>query len=498
MSNKVKKVLNTIFEVVTFRIALSNDCKPKKTNIMKSLSKIMFLAILLITSVSCSDDDDGTPVVQQDPTLVEAAQGAGLTTLLDAVGAVDGLDQTLLNAQAITVFAPTNDAFGNALTAFGANDLNELVAALGGVDQLETVLGFHVVPAVAFSTDLAEGPQTFTTLAGQDITVTRTGSSVSVTDAAGNVSNVTIADVAIENGVVHVIDAVLLPTLPPAYTFNIIADSPDHTVLEQLLVSSGLDDVLRSGTFTVFAPTDAAFGNIDTSGLTPEQVTNILLNHVVTGNVLSTDLTTGYVKTNATETYSGDGNFIDMFVNVDGGVTLNNVATVGPADLESANGTVHVVDEVIMIPDVVGLAAANPGFSNLATALTQENLIATLQTNASTEPAPFTVFAPDNNAFDNFLAEDNGFNTIQDVLDLAILSDVLTYHVLPNGGVRAADITDGITPGTVQGETITINTTDGVTITDQNNRVTNIIATDVTGSNGVIHVLDNVILPTLP
>jgi len=467
---------------------------------MKLLSKITTLALLLLVSVSCSDDDDGTPPVQDVPNLVEAAQDAGLTTLLDAVGAVDGLDQTLLNAQAITVFAPTNDAFGDALNAFGVNDLNELVAALGGVSQLETVLGFHVVPAVAFSTDLAEGEQSFTTLAGQDLSVTRNGSSVTVTDAAGNVANVTMADVEIENGVVHVIDAVLLPELPAVNTFDIIANSPDHTILEQALIDTGLDQVLASETFTVFAPTDTAFGNIDTSGLTTDQLTNILLNHVVTGNVLSTDLTNGYVKTNATETFSGDENFIDLYINIDNGVTLNGNASVTVPDLESLNGTVHVVDEVITIPNVVDLAASNPMFSNLAAALTQENLLGVLSTAGDTSPAPFTVFAPNDMAFQNFLDEDpnDGFETIQDVLDLAILSDVLTYHVLPNGGVRAADITDGITPTTVQSETLTINTTNGVTITDQNGRVVEIIATDVTGSNGVIHVLDNVILPTLP
>jgi transforming growth factor-beta-induced protein len=283
----------------------------------------------------------------------------------------------------------------------------------------------------------------------------------------------------------------------PDNTFTIIAASADHTVLEQLLIDTGLDQVLSGGTFTVFAPTDNAFTGVDTSGLTTDQVTNILLNHVVTGNVLSTDLSNGYVKTNATETYSGNNNFIDMYINVDSGVLLNGSATVAPADLESANGTVHVVDEVIMIPNVVNLAAANPIFSNLAAALTQEDLLGVLSTEADASPAPFTVFGPDNTAFDNFLAEDNGFDTIEDVLALPILADVLTYHVIPNAAVRAGDITDGLSPATVQTETLTINTTSGVTITDQNNRVVNVVATDVTGSNGVIHVIDNVILPTL-
>ncbi len=455
----------------------------------------MLLAIMVVGSVSCSDDDDGVPPVQVTPNLVEAAQDAGLTTLLDAVGAVPGLDDALLNANEITVFAPTNDAFGDALTAFGAADLDELVDAIGGVDNLNTVLGFHVVPAVALSTDLAEGAQTFTTLAGQDITVTRTGGSVTVTDAEGNVANVTTPDVIIENGVVHVIDAVLLPELPPLNTFSIIEASPDHTVLEQLLIDAGLDTVLAGGEFTVFAPTDQAFGNIDTSGLTADQVTNILLNHVITGNVLSADLANGYFKTNATETYSGDANNVDIYINVDNGVVINDSSTVTVEDLVSSNGTVHVVDEVITIANIVDLAAANPMFSTLATALTEANLLGTLSTDAGTSPAPFTVFAPNNDAFGSFLAENNGFDTAQDILDSPLLGDVLRYHVLPSGAVRAADITDGIMPATVQGATLTINTTNGVTITDQDGRIVNIIATDVTGSNGVIHVLDNVLLP---
>ena len=187
----------------------------KKNKQMKLLSKLMLLTILITAGVSCSDDDDVTTMPPEDsnPNLVEAAQAAGLTTLLDAVNAVDGLGQTLLDAESITVFAPNNDAFADALAAYEVETLDELVAAIGGVDNLEIVLGFHVVPAVAFAGDLEDGDNVFTTLAGQDITVTKTSEGVTVTDSAGNISNVVAADVAIENGVVHVIDGVLLPSL---------------------------------------------------------------------------------------------------------------------------------------------------------------------------------------------------------------------------------------------------------------------------------------------
>jgi uncharacterized surface protein with fasciclin (FAS1) repeats len=281
-------------------------------------------------------------------------------------------------------------------------------------------------------------------------------------------------------------------------TFEIIANSPDHTALEQALVNADLVNVLNSGTFTVFAPTDDAFSTIDLGGFSPDDIRNVLLNHVITGNVESTDLANGYYKTNATETYSGENNQIDIYINVDGGVVLNASATVTSPDLTASNGTIHVVDQVISIPHIVTLAAANPNFSNLETALIQENLVPTLSSDAS--PAPFTVFAPSDTAFQAFLDESTTDNleTIDDVLSLPFLSDVLAYHVLGNTAVRSGEITDGLTPITLQTETITLNTLDGVSITDQNGRVVNVISTDVTGANGVIHVLDNVILPTLP
>lgn len=287
------------------------------------------------------------------------------------------------------------------------------------------------------------------------------------------------------------------PIDPTPTTFEIISDSENHSILEQALVDTGLDEILNSGIYTVFAPNDDAFNAIDISGLNNNEIVNILLNHVINGNATSTDFGNGYIKTNATESYSGDDNFIDMYVNVDGGITLNGIASVTEADNEASNGTVHVVDAVITLPTVATSTETNPSFSNLTTALSQENLLSTLSTTFDTSPAPFTLFAPNDAAFDNFIAEDNGFDTIEDILDSAILSDILTYHVLSETVVRKSEITDGLTPITIQGETFTINISDEVNITDQNDRVTTIIATDITTSNGIIHILDNILIPTL-
>jgi transforming growth factor-beta-induced protein len=146
------------------------------------------------------------------PSLVEAATEAGSTTFLAAVTAVPGLSGKLLNREAITVFAPTNQAFLNLLSSLNLTSLQGLIDE-SGLPAVTKVFGFHVVPATAFSVDLAEGDQMFPTLAGEMLTVNRTGNAVKVTDAAGTTYNVIAADVAIPNGVVHVIDGVILPTL---------------------------------------------------------------------------------------------------------------------------------------------------------------------------------------------------------------------------------------------------------------------------------------------
>ncbi|MCC5928134.1 MAG: fasciclin domain-containing protein [Cyclobacteriaceae bacterium] len=194
---------------------------------MKNLLLISLILSISITMFSCSDDDAAMPE-PDPPTLVQAAQSANLSILLDAVGAVDGMANALLQAENITVFAPTNAAFESALSAFSANNLAELVEAIGGVENLEIVLGYHVLPQVFFASDIPEGSTEVQTLANQIVTINRSGNQVTLTDAVGNTFAVTTADVTIENGVVHVINGVLLPELEIETTARLlIQEHPD-------------------------------------------------------------------------------------------------------------------------------------------------------------------------------------------------------------------------------------------------------------------------------
>ncbi|MBZ9651958.1 fasciclin domain-containing protein [Psychroflexus montanilacus] len=276
-------------------------------------------------------------------------------------------------------------------------------------------------------------------------------------------------------------------------TFEIIQESTEHTILEQLLTDTGLDAALNSGTFTIFAPTDEAFGNIDTSGLTDAEVENILLNHVVESAAESSNLQTSYLNTLATETGSGAENNLSLYVNVGASITLNGNATVTGPDNFASNGVVHVVDQVITLPDVTTFATVDPSFETLLQALTrddqqEQNYVELLS--SSEDPAPFTVFAPTNDAFASLLSE-------LDIEDLAgidgeTLTSVLNTHVIAGANITSSDLEDG-TVETI-GETFELN---GTTITDQNGRTIQIEVTDVQASNGVIHVVSSVILPDL-
>lgn len=320
---------------------------------MIKVPKLFLTMFLLFAFVSC-DDSDEKPV--DNPPLTEAAAEAGLTTLLSAVDAVPGLGATLQSQTAITVFAPSNAAFEAALDAFGADDLGQLVKKIGGEENLQTVLGFHVVPAVAFSRDLTPS-NTFTTLAGQDLTVNVNGSAVTVTDAMGNTANVIAADVAIDNGVVHVIDGVLLPELDRP-TIVEAATEAQLTVLLDAVNAAGLGQTLLDAeAVTVFAPTNSAFAAllaelnlnslqelVDAVGL--EGVQKVLGFHVVPAVAFSFDLKEG---SQVVPTLSGESLTVvrtgsDVTVTDVNGNTYRVVA----ADVAVDNGVVHVVEGVLL------------------------------------------------------------------------------------------------------------------------------------------------------
>jgi len=287
---------------------------------------------------------------------------------------------------------------------------------------------------------------------------------------------------------------------------NTIADfvetNPDYSSLNAALIAADLKTILDGSTnFTVFAPNNAAFnaflsanGFANLAAVPKEVLTQVLLNHVQEGEIRASDLETGYIESMSTA--GPGGNNLSMYINTADGVTINGMANVTTANVEVDNGVIHAVDAVIGLPDITTFATADPTFEILVAALTREedyNFVNILMTQG--EPAPFTVFAPTNAAFQALLTEleVSGLGDIP----ADVLASALSYHVVTGANVRSTNITNGMTVATFEGGSFTVNTTGGASITDANDRVANIVAVDVQATNGVIHVLDKVLLPAM-
>ena len=269
---------------------------------------------------------------------------------------------------------------------------------------------------------------------------------------------------------------------------DIVVRDQNFSTLEAALMKAGLVEALSAdGPFTVFAPTNAAFqaaGITDLEDYTVEQLREVLLYHVVNGRVNAPNLQDGQEVATL--------NDMDFYVSLNEGVVINGTAKVTTADVEATNGVIHVVDRVLLPPsqDIVEIAVA-AGFTRLAEAVTEAGLVDVLQ-----EDGAFTVFAPTNAAFDA-LYQRLGVNGPADIDDDTFAGlAVLAYHVL-GGRVFSSDLSDGATPATLQTGTIEINLGSDVTITDKDpgSADAKVTSTDILATNGVIHVIDQILLP---
>ena len=271
---------------------------------------------------------------------------------------------------------------------------------------------------------------------------------------------------------------------------EIATSNNDFSILVDALTKADLVSTLSAdGPFTVFAPTNDAFemlfDDLGVNGiddLSAETLTPILLYHVMSGKAMSSDISTAYYSTLSTAT--SDNNGMVLYAEVDNMVKINNSAMVTTADVEATNGVVHIIDKVILPPTVVDIAIQNANFSTLVAAVVKAGLV-----DALNAEGPFTVFAPTNAAFEEaFIAL--GVSGI-DELTAEALTPILLYHVVPDN-VLASEVSTGSVPTLNEESNISIEVSDQGVVLDNS---ANVVATDVQGSNGVVHVIDSVILP---
>ena len=391
------------------------------------------------------------------------AQCTGIHDTLVTAVIQGGLLETLQGEGPFTVFAPTDQAFADAgidLAAVSQSDLAD-------------ILTYHVVSGAVPSTAVTEC-MSADTVNGNPLSFTVSGG-VMVNDA-----NVTLADVNTSNGVIHVVDKVLLPTATPNNIPRTAQCTGIHNSLVTAVIQAELLTTLQGeGPFTLFAPTDQAFtdAGIDLAALdTPEgkaALSDILLYHVVPGVVPSSAVT----ECLSTDAVNGQ----PLSFTVNGGVMVND-ATVTLADVNTSNGVIHVIDKVLTpsdTPNDIPRTAQCTGIHDtLVTAVIQGGLLETLQSEG-----PFTVFAPTDQAF-----ADAGIDLA--AVSQSDLADILTYHVV-SGAVPSTAVTECMSADTVNGNPLSFTVGSGVMVNDAN-----VTLADVNTSNGVIHVIDKVLMPT--
>jgi len=481
---------------------------------MKRLTLLSLLMILVLAIAACGSTETAAPVVEEpmaeeaveeiaeesmeeemaSNTIVDIAVNDGrFGTLVTAVTAA-GLAETLSGEGNFTVFAPTDDAFA----ALPEGTVEALLEDPQGA--LTNVLLYHVVDGKVMASNVV-ALDSATTLSGEDIAINASDEGVFLNESVA----VIITDIEADNGVIHVVDAVLLPPSMMAEEemssiAEIAAEAGTFNTLLAALEAAGLAETFAGeGSFTVFAPTDDAFaalpeGTVEALLEDPQgALTDILTYHVVDGKVMASDV----VGLDAAPTLNGKE--ISIMVDNDS-VMLNENVMVVATDIEASNGVIHVIDAVLLPPSemaegemsddmmeakqsIAEIAVEAGTFNTLVAALDAAGLVETFAGEGS-----FTVFAPTDDAF---AALPEG--TVEALLEdpQGALTDILTYHIV-DGKVMASDVVALDTAPTLNGKEISIMVDGDSVILNESVMVT---ATDIEASNGVIHVIDAVLLP---
>ena len=397
---------------------------------------------------------------------------------LEAALVQQELDVVLSGVSAeFTVFAPTDAAFDVLAAALGT-DINGVLA----LPNLTDVLTYHVVgatvPAAAVTNGaIVEAVSTTNTL---KLTKTAAGS------VYANQAMVVAADLSADNGVVHSVDAVLLPY----ETVVDVAIDNGFNALATAVITAELMPALTEplAQYTVFAPTDQAFENLAVAvgipfedlftpeSIAPEELAQVLIYHVLGSEVLAADVTNGAIVNSLSQI-----NDLKLTVKSSGEAFVNQ-AQITSTDITCDNGVVHVLDAVLLPNETVVDVAIDNGFSTLVTAVITAELMPALQDYDQL----VTVFAPTNDAFDALATTLD--TDLAGILALPNLVDVLLYHVV-GAGVTSADLVDGPVT-TLNGSDITVDLSNGVMINDAT-----VTTPDVFADNGVVHIIDGVLLP---
>ncbi|MGB3801744.1 MAG: fasciclin domain-containing protein [Lewinella sp.] len=448
---------------------------------LRSYRLLPFLLFALVLGfTSCGEDDDG-PAVPVIGTIADILQAdpdfSSFVAALERTGQIDFLDGPTAR---LTVFAPNNAAF----SAAGID--------LGSVsdEELGNIISYHyLVGEVLRNEDFEAGRSEYDARNNQGpgganlpITVDNNGGSIMLDGMA----NITAGPVEAVNGVYYTIDNVLMPpTIVDRATLN-----GNFTILLEALTRVGLDGVLSdTGNYTVFAPTDAAFtaSGINLATVSDENLTDLLLYHVLGMSIPAADIPAGQSFQTTLSEDGPDDTMLSLMITNNDSVTVNSQAMVIAPDVLSSNGVIHGIDQVLEMQSIADFLIMANQLDSLEAAVIAAGLDDDLMMEG-----PFTVFAPVNAAF---TAAGDTLATF----DMQMIQEVLLYHVLA-GNVRSDELEDDLEVTTLSdGQTFSINMEEdeAPTIVTFDSTMVNFIMTDVQGTNGVVHLVDGILLPDL-
>ncbi|MEM6729946.1 MAG: fasciclin domain-containing protein [Myxococcota bacterium] len=462
-----------------------------RLTILKGVVTALAVATLA-TACGDDDDEDPTPTPTSNTTVVDLAVNdtEGRFTILAQALTDAGLVDTLTSAGPFTVFAPTDDAF-MALPGF-----DTLTA-----DQISDVLTYHVISGSQIMASMITDGATPATVETSNLTLNLDGNTVVI----DGLTQVTQADLTADNGVVHVIDSVLLP---PSIDFpgSVLAAAVYYPRLSTLqsaveaapaAVGTALDTVTD---ITLFAPTDSAFGKIPTADLNSllndaAALTSTLQYHVLPANPAggtfeAADILAAANANGLSEATVSTLEGPRVRASTANGVQVND-SNVIFTDVTTSNGTIHLIDTVLSVPGTIAeIAAATEDLSILVEALGDNTLVATL--GGDNGGNGFTVFAPTNAAFEAL-----GFSAMS---DLSGLGEILLNHVID--GEVDANAAVGVATGNMpMVETRTNLADDMIELSATNTPAlfidgrVQVVTTNIVASNGIVHVVDAVVLP---
>lgn len=288
---------------------------------------------------------------------------------------------------------------------------------------------------------------------------------------------------------------------PDPNMIEFLSTNSDYALLHEALVEAGLDVALSGpGPFTLFAPDDAAFQDLlnnlgvgSISEIDDDVLVSVLLYHVLGKRVIASDVTTGYDSSLSPSAQAGEP-LLTLYFNTDSGVKVNEVDVVD-ADIEVSNGVIHGIDEVLLPANITDFVFWDPNYETLLDAIEGagdlgDDLLEIIQGGG-----PYTIFAPDNDAFQALLDSNDDWDSLDDI-DEVTLATVLSYHVV-SGNVRSSDLSDGqVVPTLLPGASFTVDLSGTVPmLIDGAGNTVNIGQLDVQATNGVGHGIDGVLLP---